>query len=67
MSEEKGFWHKTKQVTENIWEGTKGVTEDAWEETKNVASDVKHAFSGDKEEAHKEKEQKTSCHRNKHN
>lgn len=64
MSEEKGFWHKTKQMTDNVWEGTKNVTEDVWEETKHVADGVKHAFSGDEKEDTK-KHQQTACHNKK--
>ena len=40
MTEEKGFWHKTKEVTNNLWDGTKEVTSDVWEGTKNVTEDV---------------------------
>lgn len=47
MSEEKSFWHKTKEVTEDVWEGTKNVGEDIWEGTKNVAGSVKKAFTSD--------------------
>ncbi len=43
---EKGFWHKTKEVGENIWEGTKNVTEDMWDGTKNVAGSIKDVFTG---------------------
>lgn len=56
--EEKGFWHRTKEVTgslwdgtkevtEDVWEGTKNVTEDIWDGTKNVAGSVKNVFIGD--------------------
>jgi len=40
MTEEnKGFWHKTKEITE-----------DAWEETKHAADSVKEKLSKDKKE-----------------
>ena len=59
--QEKGFWHKTKEVggnlwegtknvTEDVWEGTKNVTEDVWEGTKNMAGGIKNAFSRDDED-----------------
>lgn len=52
---EKGFWHKTKEVTDNLWEGTKNVTEDVWDGTKNMAGNIKNAFShDDKEELYEE-------------
>lgn len=56
MSEEKSFWGKTKEVTEDVWEGTKSVTEDLWEGTKNVAGSVKKAFTGDEKQTAKEDE-----------
>ena len=60
--EEKGFWHKTKEltgnlwdgtkeVTEDVWEGTKNVTEDIWDGTKNVAGSVKNVFSSNDDDA----------------
>ncbi len=48
--QEKGFWHKTKEVSGNLWEDTKTVTEDVWEGTKNMAGGIKDAFIGDDEE-----------------
>ena len=63
MSENKGFWNKTKEVTEDIWEGTKNVTEDVWDGTKEVAGSVKNAFVGDKDEKSEEK----TAHRRKEN
>ncbi len=49
-TQEKGFWHKTKEVGGNIWESTKNVTEDVWEGTKNMAGGIKNAFTADDEE-----------------
>lgn len=49
-TEEKSFWHKTKEVGGNLWEGTKNVTEDVWEGTKNVAGNIKNAFTSDDED-----------------
>lgn len=42
---EKGFWHKTKEMGDNLWEGTKNVTEDVWDGTKNMAGNLKEMFS----------------------
>lgn len=49
-TQEKSFWHKTKEVGDNLWKGTKTVTEDVWEGTKNVAGNIKNAFTSDDEE-----------------
>lgn len=50
MTQEKSFWHKTKEVTGSIWDGTKEVTEDVWEGTKNMAGGIKNAFTRDDDE-----------------
>jgi hypothetical protein len=38
-TQEKSFWHKTKEGGSNIWEGTK-----------NMAGDIKNAFTSDDED-----------------
>ena len=55
MSKDKGFWDKTKDVSEDIWDGAKNVTEDVWDGTKEVAGDIKNVFVGDKDEKNTQK------------
>lgn len=41
-------WEGTKEMTGDMWEGTKEFTGDVWEGTKEVGSNVKQAFSSNK-------------------
>jgi len=53
--QEKGFWHKTKEVTGNLWAETKNVTENMWDGTKNMAGNIRDVFSDDEKEKINEK------------